>query len=398
MNESLLSKLKRIRLSDLGHFFLFLLALLPAAIYKRHRPHIWLLCEYHMEAQDNAYALFRYLRNNQRQIDAVYAIADSSPMRDAVSAIGPTVSYGSLKHWIYYLAAEVNISSQKGGKPNAAVCYFFEVILGWLKNKRVFLQHGVTKDDLPFLHYDKAKLSMFCCAALPEYTFIRDTFGYPDGVVQYLGFCRFDDLHDNAPDPQLVLILPTWRMWLERQCKNTDDFQRSDYYREWDALLNSQEFDDLLSKHDKHAIYVTHRNMSRFETCFSTQSERISICRWDELSIPSLLKKASVLITDYSSVYMDFAYMEKPVVYYHFDADAYREGHLPTGYFDYRRDGFGPVADTIHNLFAYLNTIFQNDCKMDEVYLNRIDGFFTIRDQYNSRRTYLAIEEMIEKL
>lgn len=396
MNESLLSKLKRIKLGDIGHFFLFILAIIPAVIVKRRRPHLWLLCEYRMEAQDNAYALFSYLRDKQPEIDAVYAIASDSPDQSKVASIGSTVPYGSFTHWIYYLAAEVNISSQKGGKPNAAVCYLFEVVLGWLKNKRVFLQHGVTKDDLPFLHYDKAKLSMFCCAALPEYEFIRDTFGYPDGVVQYLGFCRFDKLHQTKPDSRLILILPTWRMWLERECKTPKDFQQSDYFLAWNALLNSKEFDLLLSKYGKHVVYCTHRNMSQFETSFSTKSNLISLCKWDELSIPPLLKQASVLITDYSSVYMDFAYMKKPVVYYQFDKTAYRKGHLPTGYFDYARDGFGPVSSCVSDLLADLEHILHNDCQMDSVYKARADSFFSLYDANNSERTYYAIKEMIE--
>lgn len=397
MNESLLSKLKRINLGDIGHLFLFLFALIPAMIYKRKRPHLWLLCEYRMEAQDNGYALFRYLRKNQPQIDAVYAIAKDSPARDEVAAIGPVVAYGSFLHWIYYLAAEVNISSQKGGKPNAPVCYLFEVVLGWLKNKRVFLQHGVIKDDLPFLHYDKAKVSIFSCSALPEYTFVRDTFGYPDGVVQYLGLCRFDDLYDITPDPELVLILPTWRMWIQRECKSAEEFQQSEYYRAWDSLLNSREFDNLLSKYGKHAVYCTHRNMSRFETSFSTDCEHISVHKWDELPIPSLLKQASVLITDFSSVYMDFAYMKKPLVYFQFDTDTFRQGHLPTGYFDYHDDGFGPIAASVPEVIACLEQILQNGCQMDDMYKARAESFFTIHDAKNSERTYLAIKEMIEK-
>ena len=64
MKESLLKKLKRIRPGDIGHFFLFLLALLPAAIYRKKRKHLWLLCEYAAEAQDNAFALLRSMRSN----------------------------------------------------------------------------------------------------------------------------------------------------------------------------------------------------------------------------------------------------------------------------------------------------------------------------------------------
>ena len=396
MKESFLAKLKRIRPGDVGHFFLFLLALVPAAIFRRKRKHLWLLCEYANEAQDNAFALFRHLRAAHPGIDAVYAIKRGAPAYADVAAIGPTVNYGSLKHWIYYLAAEVNISSQKGGKPNAAVCYLLEVVLGWLKNRRVFLQHGVTKDDLPFLHAENAKLSMFCCAAEPEYEFVRDTFGYAPGVVQYTGFCRFDALLSASPDPKLVLILPTWRMWLERDCKTEEAFRKSAYYAGWSAFLNDPALDALLKAHGMRAVFCVHRNMSRFETCFSAASERIAVKRWDEVSVPELIETAAVLVTDFSSVYMDFAFMKKPVVYYQFDREAFRNGHLPTGYFDYERDGFGPIAETAADAVDALRGVIRQGLVMPPQYEARVDRFFTLRDQGSAERTTQAIKEMIK--
>ena len=397
MKESLFAKWKRVRLADIGHFVLFLLALLPAAILKRKRKHLWLLCEYALEAQDNAFALFRHLKRAHPEIDAVYAIKRRSPAFETVAALGPTVEYGSLRHWVYYLAAEVNISSQKGGKPNAAVCYLLEVVLGWLKNRRVFLQHGVTKDDLPFLHEENAKLSLFCCAAKPEYEFIRDTFGYAPGVVQYTGFCRFDALSSAEPDPDLLLILPTWRMWLERDCRDAEAFKNSEYYRGWDAFLNDPALDALLKESGKRAVFCVHRNVSRYETCFQTRSERIAVKKWDEVSIPALLKDAAALVTDFSSVYMDFAYMQKPVVYYQFDRETYREGHLPTGYFDYDRDGFGPIAKTARDAVLALGRVIGNGCRMDAEYRARAERFFTLRDTNHSERTTQAIKEMIQR-
>jgi hypothetical protein len=397
VKESILAKLRRVRIGDVGHFFLFLLALLPAAIYKRKRKHLWLLCEYAMEAQDNAFALFRHLRARHPEIDAVYAIHRRSPAYETVAAIGPVVPFGSLRHWIYYLAAEVNISSQKGGKPNAPVCYLLEVVLGWLKNRRVFLQHGVTMNDLPFLHAENARLSLFCCAAKPEYEFIRDTFGYPDGVVRYTGFCRFDDLLGAEPDPSLVLILPTWRMWLERACRTDAAFSESVYYRSWNAFLSDPALDALLKRTGKRAIFCVHRNMSRFETCFKAASDRIEIKRWNEVSVPELLKKAAVLVTDYSSVHMDFAFMKKPVVCFQFDHEAFREGHLPSGYFDFERDGFGPIAETVPDAIGALSGVIENDCRMAAEYGERVDRFFTLRDDQSSERTTEAIREMVKQ-
>ena len=108
MNKSLLEKLKTVKLADLFAVFLFLLALPIACFYKRRRPHLWLLCEYGPEARDNAYFLFRYLRTEHPEVDAVYALNRDSIDMDRVRPLGEGVAYGSLKHWIYYLAAEVS--------------------------------------------------------------------------------------------------------------------------------------------------------------------------------------------------------------------------------------------------------------------------------------------------
>ena len=54
MNESFLQKLAW-RLKDIGHIFLFLLAIIPAIILKKFRPNIWLICDNKNEARDNGY-------------------------------------------------------------------------------------------------------------------------------------------------------------------------------------------------------------------------------------------------------------------------------------------------------------------------------------------------------
>ena len=399
MRESLLQKLRKVRIKDIGHLFLFFAALIPAWLYKKKRPHLWLVCESENEARDNGYWLFRYLCEKQPQVDAVYAINTGSKEYSRVAPLGKTVEYGSFRHWIYYLAAEANISSQKYGKPNAAVCYLMEVVLGWLRNTRVFLQHGVIKDDLPFLHYDKKSMSLFCCAAKPEYEFVRDTFGYPEGTVQYLGLCRFDPLHSCVADKNLVLIVPTWRMWLERKSgqEGENDFLSGDYYRHWSSFINSEALFELLNKYGKRAVFCLHRNMEKYEHHMRSKHNNVQVLGWREADITGLIHTAGTLITDFSSVYMDFAYMKKPVVYYQFDIEEFRKGHLPRGYFEYERDGFGPVCEDEDSLIRAMEEVFLNECRMTEEYENRVDRFYTVHDDKNCERTYEAINALLNR-
>ena len=398
MNETLIRKLKKVRWNDIIHIFKFLLAWPIGQFYKRIRKDMWLLCEYETEARDNAYYLFRYLKEKQPQVDAVYAIKKGSRDYYRVCGLGEIVSYGSLKHWIYYIAARVNISSQKGGKPNAAVCYLLEVSGIW-KNIRVFLQHGVIKDDLPFLHYCNTKMRLFSCAALPEYFFVRDTFGYPEGYVQYLGLCRFDALYKAKANSEIILIIPTWRNYLYDLVLKSDEdaFKETIYYKSWGSLIANERLGALLQRHQKRIIFCLHRNMQSFSGIFSSQDSRINILQWENTDITALIHTASMLITDYSSIFMDFAYMERPVLYYQFDYQEFRKGHLPNGYFDYSQNGFGPVCIDQDKLIMELEKILYNQCKMEPMYVERKQQFFTLCDDKNCERTYYAIQGVCEE-
>ena len=65
----------------------------------------------------------------------------------------------------------------------------------------------------------------------------------------------------------------------------------------------------------------------------------------DEVSYRQIFAESKLMITDYSSTSMDFAYMGKAVVYCQFDKDEFYNRHIHApGYFDYEKDGFGPVT------------------------------------------------------
>ena len=98
--------------------------------------------------------------------------------------------------------------------------------------------------------------------------------------------------------------------------------------------------------------------------------------------------ESEILITDYSSVYFDFAYMLKPVYYYQFDYKEYRSDHYAQGYFDYKNDGFGPVVEDEVQL---VNLIMNPS---DNNYRKRAKSFFRLRDSKNCERIYKAIREI----
>ena len=396
--KTFFKKLKAVSFKDLFHIALFVLAYPVAMIYKRKRKNMWLVCEYENEARDNGYWFYKYVAENRKEQDVVYAISSKSPDYDKVKNLGETVEYGTFKHWIYYLAASVNISSQKGGKPNAAVCYLLEVY-GILKNKRVFLQHGITKDMADVFIYPNTKMRLFICGAKPEYEFVKENFGYPEDYVAYTGFSRFDYLLEPYEQKRQILIAPTWRSWL--RTASSDPYKKnsnkhiteSEYYKTWRSFIESDALSEICDRYDVSVAFFPHRNVAHCFDDVKTASDRIVIANWEEYDLQLLMKESMLMLTDYTSAVMDFAYMQKPVLYYQFDYDKYRSEHFREGYFNYERDGFGKVVYDEKSLLTELESLVKTPVMTDE-YKTRLESFFPLRDKNNCERIYEAIKNI----
>jgi CDP-glycerol glycerophosphotransferase len=386
-------KIKYIKPSDIGHLFLFLCALPVAFFYRRFRRNLWLVCEYGNEACDNGFCFFEYLRLHQPQQDAVYAIRKASPQYKNVKKLGEVVEFGSFKHWVYYLAAEKNISSQKGGKPNAAVCYFLEVPR-ILRNKRAFIQHGIVLNDLPYLHKGQAQLGLITCGAKPECEFIKARFGYEPEQIKYTGLCRFDKMFGKKGDPNIILVAPTWRQWLYGSDKRSEDLQKEEYFIVWNRFLNDKRLHDILRRKGLEIVFYPHRNIQFHSELFSTDCDNIKIRGWANADILELIKSAGLLITDYSSISMDFAYMEKPLLYYQFDYPRFRAAHLPQGYFSYKKDGFGRICSEHDELINEMERLIEAGLPFEDEYKARHKLFYALYDDKNCERNYLAVKLM----
>jgi len=106
----------------------------------------------------------------------------------------------------------------------------------------------------------------------------------------------------------------------------------------------------------------------------------------------TIFKEANLLVSDYSSVAFDFAYLKKPVVYAQFDKKTFMENHIYTqGYFNDKLNGFGPVTDDYEDTVNEIIKYIENDCKMEDKYLKRVDSFYKYIDKNNCKRVYEEI-------
>lgn len=259
------------------------------------------------------------------------------------------------------------------------------------KSKIIFLQHGIIKDYLPQLFYPNIKPDIFICGAKPEYEYILKEFKHPNGVINYTGLARFDNLHDLNIKKQ-ILVMPTWRSYLANLTEK--EFERSEYFNVFNNFIKNEKLIKALKESNYNLVFYPHYEIQKFIHLFKSIDSSIKIGSIKEYDVQTLLKESSLLITDYSSVFFDFAYMNKPIIYYQFDKEEFFEKHYQRGYFDYEKIGFGDVIYSQNDLINSIKIAIDENCIVREKYISRIEKFFPINDNKNCERILEKILEL----
>lgn len=367
----------------------------------RRRP-LWLISDRVTRADDNGIAFFMYMRQEHKEIDARFAVSKDCPDFKEVKKIGPVLSTDSIWYKINLLCADYVISSMAEDivfNPFQGRSEPYRDLLS--HTKYIFLQHGVTKDDLSgWLNRYNKNVYGFVTAAVPEYnSIVTGQYYYDESKVWLTGFARFDRLRDN--NQKQITIMPTWRRYLMKSYDDKtgkweigDRFTDSDFYHFYHGLINDSRLISAAKKYGYHIAFLPHPNLQNHLDIF-THGEDVQILGSGAV-YRDIFANSSLIISDYSSVVFDFAYIRKPVIYTHFDREAFFAGdHSYTqGYFDYERDGFGEVEYDLEGTVNRIIEYMENGCQLKEKYRSRIDNFFCFSDRNNCERIYKKIIEL----
>ena len=359
---------------------------------------LWIIAERGTDARDNASHLFRYIRREHPEINICYIISRDSQDREKMAALGRVVDYRSFEHFLVFAISQVKISTHiMGFAPDMLLFKDLDKIRP-IPGVKAFLQHGIIKDDLPYLYGDNIKLDLFVCGAKREWDYVSQRFGHPEGVVQYLGLCRYDRLPSTPQPPsKILLLMPTWRVYIHDSIFNDQQFMACEYYRAFQSLLENPRLEQILAAGGYTLKFYPHHGVQQYLHCFRAAGEHIQIVNPKELGVQQALIEADALLTDFSSVFFDFGYMMKPVLHYQFDLEDFRKNHYQQGYFDYERDGFGPVCTEEADFLDALERLVNSGCRLDGEYRGRIEAFFAVRDDQNCRRNFDAIHRLWKK-
>lgn len=359
-------------------FRLTYLALYP--FYKNRR--IWMFMDRRDSADDNAEHLYKYSIAQNDNIDKYFTVNEDSADFKRLKNLKNVLPFYSFKQRINYLFAEKIISSH----PDENILNpFFNKnetsYAGLINSDKIFLQHGVTKDNVSsWLHkYDK-NLSLITTVSDDEAdSFLDEGYNYDAEIIQTLGFARFDNLVKKDTSTRQIIIMPSWREDLYDMTPNY--IKESEYFKHVNSLINSKELIEICKKYDYRIIFKPHPLVYEFINLFDT-NDYVEID--NSSTYHDLFINSDLLVTDYSSVAFDFSYMKKPMIYYQYAQDY----NFEEGYFKYESMGFGEVIRNEDELIETIEGYLENDCEMKEIYKNRVDSFYKYNDKNNCKRIY----------
>lgn len=348
------------------------------------RKPVWLIGELPYKAQDNGLQFFKYMREQHPEIDAYYVIDPESPERFNLAGYDHVIDFRSREHVQVALAADKIIGTHHPDFLYPTREPRFEKAL---RAEKIFLQHGVTAAKWMVPNYGKyvrgfdVDLITVCSEREKEF-FVKD-FGYAPDQVAVTGFARFDALlaGDVEVKPSQLMIMPTWRPWLQ----DPERFTESDYFQRWKSLLTSNRFRTLIDKYHLEPVFCLHPNMQQYSSNFLDAGVRVVV--QGEVDVQLLLKESSMLITDYSSVAFDFAFLHKPVAYYQFDDHRFARPHA-----DPMSEFPGPVVFEEEKVLDAIEATYESAGEMEEIYRKRADVFLKDRDTASRYRIFQAIQ------
>ncbi|WP_173939955.1 CDP-glycerol glycerophosphotransferase family protein [Campylobacter coli] len=380
---------KRKQLQDIEVKFIFMEMLSNIKISD-----IWLLMDKDYEADDNAEHLYRYIMQNHPKQKIAFALRKESSDWERLEKEGfNLIEFGSF---------EFERIIKKASKVISSHCD--EYLTKYITNRSqfVFIQHGVILNDLSrWLNFKK--INLFITSTQAEYDSIANDYNcYKFGKKEVVltGLARHDALlKNNSSNVKQILIMPTWRKNIVNSVvansgkrKLNLDFKQTMYFKKYNSLINNNLLKKVCQEYGYTIVFNPHPNIMPYLKEFNFPSY-IKIANQNE-SLQKLFCNSSLMITDYSSVAFEMAYLEKPVIYYQFDKEEFFISQWQKGYFDYKKDGFGPVVENEENLLKELESLLQNDCKPFGVYKDNIDSTFVFKDGRCCERIYAMLENM----
>lgn len=362
---------------------------------------LWLTYDQLFKGGDNGEYFYRYVSEHHAKDAKIYYVLneDAQGYQELQQKYGTVLKFKSFKLRFMALHAKIIFATRVDVKLFCGFDSVEERYIRDLFNAEIMcLQHGLTIQKIAEYQnrlFDNQ--TYYFCASPYEVANVRKPiYGYDPEKILLTGAPRYDGLV-GQPKRQ-ILITPTWRRNVTagtnekgKQNEYSQNFKHTVYFQVYNSLINNRKLIDCARRTGYKLIYLIHPILSPQIGDFET-NDYVEIRAGSDVNYETILKESMLMVTDYSGIQFDFAYMRRSLLYYHPEElpPQYDEGGLK-----YDTMAFGPVCKTQDEIVDALCQMMECDCALRDLYRERIEDFFPYRDQDNCKRVYEAVQGIL---
>lgn len=350
---------------------------------------VWLVSERKDSASDNSYFLFEYLNKNEKNINSYYIIdKNAKQAKEKINSIGKSLNFGSFKHKLFMLIASNYITSftiEETMLPFDVKLYKEIYERELLKKKVISIQHGMIIHNIsPYLSKRNYWINYITANSVYEKEIIKETLGYKDNEVLITGMSRHDNLLRKSVEianSNDVLFMPTWQRGLQNL--STEQFLESNYYKKILEMINDKSINNFLKENNLNLKVLMHPQFEKYVKYLRSTINEIEFLSTDKVEISDMIAQSKFLITDFSSVAVDFLFQKKNVIFYQYNK--YASHHVPSIQIKY--SDIGQIVTNIEELKCALKEVEKNDFYLLDRYINSYKKLFEVKQNIRQKTT-----------
>lgn len=373
------------------------------------RKKIWYMYDKMYKGGDSSEYLYRYCKNKNDGITRYYVIDENTPEMKQLKKDGfKPIKNKSLFAKMAFINSDVVLITNANTFPfNGLTIDYSRFVRGFCNFQTMCLQHGlsVQKCAMAQQRVVDNTVKYFVASEHEVKNLEHRAYDYKNfDIIKTTGIARYDGLINN--DKKQILISPTWRMYNAMPVKSSEgqqrdynpEFKTTKYYEIYNNLINNEKLISVAKETGYKIKYLLHPILSAQAKDFKIKNDISEVIpSVGDLSYEKILTESSLMVTDYSGVQFDFAYMKKPLVYFH---PSQLPAHYDDGCFFYDSMGFGEICTESDELVNSLCDYMKNNCKMKEKYINRVNDFYVHHDHNNCERIYdevMKYQKIVDK-
>lgn len=318
---------------------------------------IWIFMDYEYEAGGNSELFYRYCKKIIKNDNLFFCLNSNSKDWERLEK----------ENFNLISANSINFQNMLS---NAKFCIFSDIDnniihknYSYLGNtKMIFLQNEINIHDNSS-KYNANKIDLLITSHIDEHEAIvcnYSKYNFLNFNVKRYGMPRFDYLNNSNVD-NVILFYLTSRNYL-KVLENRHEILKSLYIKNWNIIFNSDELQDIYKKGYKIVIRLDNKAKMLYKYLNIPYFFAIS----DKLLIDDI-NRSKLLITDYSSIGIDMAILNKPTIYFQFDySSVFNCDNLTykKGYFNYNSNDFCKVVHNKEDLFFEVSNYLKNSFKI----------------------------------